>query len=1063
MAASSDPRSLLQALQDEIVQGSAGSAARACRLLDTAQVNGWLRLVEEHRVAGPGADSLLHLAALFHQGASAAGLLRALARLCPRLLAAQRDGEYRGQTALHITVSKGNLAGAAALLSEMDGLGEEEKEALLETRASGSKFVDTVMDGELALHVAGLTLNQAMVDLLLEHGARLDAVNSLGDTVLHALVRFAGRHPDRADKVVEMLNHLHARSCKKIRLGKEYVKSDGGVGFIGFEAAEGVGDQLSVWFLENNAGLTPLKLAAKVGAVTICSHILSLDGVYRLLDAHDGLFDTHLYDITELDPVTNRLWQAKRQKPKEFRQKGAVKSGPKESAKSSRSRVFPSGVKSNPKASSEHQSKEKSHSCWPVCCFPACCSLPQSVPEAQSVLEILSGVGATQAFILISTDVVRQIVKSKWHCLRGIYYIWMLAHLLFMVGLTFYAVYRPRVHTEDRYGNASDVFNVSSDSLSTSQRSFVRAWPWVSVTMSVLYLGFECVRTFCQRQAWHLRRLHHNGIYRLLLVAFSLFLIIDSLWYWFHSHDADSNVFLILALLTGGWFAAFFLRAWRKFSFFTILFQKVLVGDMFRFSIMILLELVAFSAAMYVAYLPTSSPPGLPEEFEDLWTSILTMFRLMLGLSDIEILSRAPAAWMAIGLYVLFVLLTYVLLLNSLIAMMSQTCALVSEDRDLQWHMQRLSVLLLLETLLPLRWRPLMGEYKACRRYSLKTGVPHQEGRYLKPVTSVQASYTDGKAILRRQNLVRTLGFGELTLKLAPANISTFSTSPLGHNTKGTIRRQGTLSSPQTFHPDLYNKLNSTFSEEEENIYMDQAENYNAYTTNKLGHESQTNSQTLIKQSSPQSPEQAAAFDERPTVNVIHSTPVTTRRRHNSERKNRRTQTESNKPLSRSYPDGMLRNQHHDPTTTRQEPSQTPVLHYLAVPGAPVLHPSNQLPNLHIGYMAPTAIDPLPQPIINGYSSHVVSNNFQPQAHPAHDNLQQERFLPHAYSAVDLRFLNNQPVPGLVPTVQQVNRSTTDQTISAPVYSQQGPSQAGHVTASPTVQFVDVNDLSTEA
>ncbi|RUS82082.1 hypothetical protein EGW08_010159, partial [Elysia chlorotica] len=485
-------------------------------------------------------------------------------------------GEYQGQTALHIVTSKGNLAGAAALLEEMDDLGKTD--ALLNTRAIGAKFAGTVMDGELALHVAALTINKAMVDLLLEHKARLDAVNSYGDTVLHALVKFAGRHPDRTEQVIEMLNHLHIKTCKRVNIAKQR-KGDSSENFYFLKPSEGVGDQLSVWFLENGFGLTPLKLAAYVGAGRICAHILSLDGVYRLLDTHDGLFDTHLYDITELDPVTNRFWQIKRRK----------------------------------EAGSESHDRTKTET-------------------RESV----------QAFCLISTNVVRQIVRSKWHWLRGIYYIWLIVHLSFMVGLTFYAIYRPRVETEDNsnlQSLASQPFNTSTSArytLSSAQRGLVKAWPWVSLAVSLMYIGLECIRTFCLCQSWHFRRLYHNGLYRFILVAFSLCLLLDSLWYWFGNHTADSNIILILALLMGVWFLTFFLRAWRKFSFFTILFQKVLMGDMFRFSIMILLELIAFSTAMYVAYLPTDNPPGLPEEFEDLWTSILTMFRLMLGLSDIE-------------------------------------------------------------------------------------------------------------------------------------------------------------------------------------------------------------------------------------------------------------------------------------------------------------------------------------------------------------------------------------------------------------------------------------------
>ncbi|KAK3802026.1 hypothetical protein RRG08_064619 [Elysia crispata] len=1058
MSFSGDPHRLLQTLQEEIVHGSPASAGMACRRLETAQVEGWLPLVEEYRLPGPE-DSLLHLAALFQQDQSAARLLRALVRLCPGLLVAQRGGEYLGQTALHIVISKGNLAGAAALLSEMDNFGK--RDTLLNIRAVGSKFAGTVMDGELALHVAALSLNKAMVDLLLEHNARLDTVNSLGDTVMHALVRFAGRHPDRTEQVIEMLDHLHIRTCKRVKIAKQY-KIDSSENLDFLKPAEGVGDQLSVWFVENNRGLTPLKLAAYVGAGRICSHILSLDGVYRLLDTHDGLFDTHLYDITELDPVTNRLWQIKRREttlpwPWKQEKKNQVKSETADSVSRSRSKIHPLDVNYERETSIENRDRKKSDmsSCF---CYAVCCCMSQSPTETQSVLEIICGVGASQAFCLISTNVVRQVVRSKWHRWRGMYYIWLAVHLLFMVGLTFYAIYRPRIENKengDQHSLAGQLSNDSIatlDSLSSAQRGLVKAWPWLSLVVSVLYIGLECIRTFCLCQAWHLRRLYHNGLYRLILVVFSSCLFLDSLWYWFGHHTAESNIFLILALLMGGWFLTFFLRAWRKFSFFTILFQKVLMGDMFRFSIMILLELLAFSVAMYVAYLPTSYPPGLPEEFEDIWTSILTMFRLMLGLSDVEILSKAPAPWMAVTLYVLFVLLTYVLLLNSLIAMMSQTCALVCEDPDLQWHMQRLSVLLMLETLLPLRFRPLIGQHKLCRRYSMETGLAHQEGRYLMPVTSVQANYTNGKAILRRQNLVRTMGFGELTLKLAPSHTHTYSSlSPgYGNDTKATIQRVGTITCPENFHTTLQGKLGYTFSEEQESIYLGQTGFYNnVFTPSKVDTEPSSDPQTPIKINEPQENKRAGIPHEK--ASAIHFTSPA-RRRHNSERKNRRTQTESDGPLSRSYPDGMLRNQHQV-----DNPHQRG-LHYLAVPSGP--HP-DQLQPFQIGYLAPANL--LQGAFINSFSNHAATNDIQVPTQNEPRNDVRQALLPLAYNGFDLRVPSNQPISDLVQNPQRASLSSTPHAIPVPLYSQQGPSQAKDMRSSSRVQFVDVNDLSTEA
>ena len=98
-----------------------------------------------------------------------------------------------------------------------------------------------------------------------------------------------------------------------------------------------------------------------------------------------------------------------------------------------------------------------------------------------------------------------------------------------------------------------------------------------------------------------------------------------------------------------------------------------------RFSTIFIPELVAFSVAMHITYLPTPGP--MPVEFETVGTTLMTMFKLMLGLSDVDVLYQAPEQWLAILLFVLYVVLTYSLMLNALIALMSNTCSIVSHNR----------------------------------------------------------------------------------------------------------------------------------------------------------------------------------------------------------------------------------------------------------------------------------------------------------------------------------------------------------------------------------------------
>nr|KAG5687027.1 hypothetical protein BaRGS_002400 [Batillaria attramentaria] len=294
-----------------------------------------------------------------------------------------------------------------------------------------------------------------------------------------------------------------------------------------------------------------------------------------------------------------------------------------------------------------------------------------------SILEIICETGRFEkALEMLSTYVVKSIIREKWRHYLPLFVIWFIAHVILMVFFTTYAVYKARII---RCQELQQLNTTGATGASSAEEAFVRGGAIVAVPVAVFLLFWEVVRRLWQKQPFKPRLIHHNGVYRILLVIFALSLLADSICYFANRAVPDNNHCLVLALLVGWWFMTFFLRPFRKFSFLTVMLQKVLLGDLLRFGVIILLVLLAFSVAMYITYLPTPGP--LPEEFEDMGVTLLTMFNLMLGLTEIQILYTAPYPWLAILLFVVFTLLVYLLMLNALIAMMSNTCSIVAQNR----------------------------------------------------------------------------------------------------------------------------------------------------------------------------------------------------------------------------------------------------------------------------------------------------------------------------------------------------------------------------------------------
>ena len=650
-------------------------------------------------------ETLLHLAAKFHNNGV---MVEKLISLCPKLLTATRSDKYEGQTALHIAISKENQEAVEVMVWH------PEKHHLLSIPATGSRFPHTVMMGELPLSVAATTFNEDIVLELIHAGARTIAQNSYGDTVFHSLVKFSALHSGNEGNVILMMeilnNTLAKRSCDKI----ETIQN------VPFEET----DPVAIWLLANYEHLTPLQLAGKLGQVEVFNFILNLEGVYCRLDRHDGLFDINLYDITEIDGVAMQIWFIKNRKTK------------------STSKIFPQNTCSDIAEVNKNQTRFNRMA---------------DPKDFQSVLERISKIEVHKTFAFLLLPVIRSIIKDKWSLYRWYYYAWAVFHLTHMSMMMWYAIERTKLTNISTSQNSSQDSDVPITSRpSQVMENFVNVFTNFSILVPVLYLLFEFRRRLLQNQQFLLCKIHHNGTYRLLLILFSVTAITDAVWY---KIQPGYDYFLIISILIGCWFLTFFLRAFKKFSFFTVMIQKIILSDLFRFSIIISLELVSFTAMIYLQFV-TSKPP-VPE-FQTYRISLLTLFNLMLGLSDISILNDARDPWLAVSLFVTFALLTYVLMINALIAMMSQTCALVSSNKHTQWQLQRLSIILFTEnTILPFM-RKCCGQAKFVKHFDIKQKTMIQEERYFLEMDSLQMSYSKGEAILARRDLANTSRFGDV-------------------------------------------------------------------------------------------------------------------------------------------------------------------------------------------------------------------------------------------------------------------------------------------------------------
>lgn len=645
-------------------------------------------------------ETILHVAV---KARATADIVSRLVDLCPVLLLQAREGSetYRGQTALHIAITQGDIEVTQFLLTKAEILGQVRKTNLLHQRATGSKFVNTVMMGELPLSVAALKLNITVIDVLLKHGADLSEQNSTGDNICHSLIRYAHLYPEKESEIMKVFDHISKLSvlgmvCKAdVKVIESMTRGDLERRYV------------HIWLMEDVDGLNPLKLSAKLGQQLIFKYIMELKGVYCYTNSEDGLFDVKLYDVTDIDFVSELKL----------------------------SHIIP--VAFDPLKSSMKSAALEKTSKSP--CVPT--------------LEMIFNSDASVVFKFIQFSPLRYVINRKWEYYKWFYLLWGVLHVLFIVGYSVYAVERSKL--------PRPIFNgpVSQKYLNQIHNSgYIIFYLVLSLVVASVYLIQEIVRITRRRMPWtwsHIMNCYHNGPFRLVLILFSICVIADFIW---RMTDPNyDNYLLVCAMILGWYFLVFFLRALRQFSFFTVMIQKVLVGDMFRFSIIIGMELVAFTTAVFIAFQGTITSDN-SNTLEHYGQLMVLMFKMMFGLTSLDVLFEARQPWFAVCLYTAFVLLTYVLMVNSLIAMMSNTCSMVSQNREVQWRVQQLSIILFFESILPSYCLRLVGHPRQSEWYDATTGQYVKKERHFMEVRSLM-EVTRSKSRLRmnQETMIETI------------------------------------------------------------------------------------------------------------------------------------------------------------------------------------------------------------------------------------------------------------------------------------------------------------------
>ncbi|XP_060768846.1 transient receptor potential cation channel subfamily V member 1-like [Neoarius graeffei] len=560
------------------------------------------------------------------------GIAERLKHLDKLVNAAYTDDYYEGQTALHIAIERRNKYFTKLLI---------QKGANVHAKACGTFFQPLSETcfyfGELPLSLAACTNQKDMVDLLMDK-ADVRYTDTLGNTVLHALVMVADNSPENTDFVKSMYDHI---------LTKDAVKNP---------------EEKKLEDIENDEGFTSIKLAAKLGKIGLFEHILHREFhedecrhlSRKFTEWAYGPVHASLYDLDSVDTY-----------------------------------------------------------------------------EPNSVLEIVVyGTEIPNRLNMLQIEPLNQLLEDKWN--RFAYRIFLVKFIFYLMYLTiFTAVSYNRPEGKPPFSMAT---YVEENGAGIIPYGYLTLAGEVIMTIGSLYF-FVTVLVDIKKKRPSLKTLLEDGYSEVLfLFQAVLFLICVGLYF---NGKLEYLAFLVLSVALCWINLLYFSRGTQHMGIYSVMIQRMILGDILRFLFVYMVFLFGFSAAVVTLLKSDSQVPNNSTKGRSLFSNFETgttegckkptfktiafttmeLFKFTIGMGDLEFTEDYEYKHVFYVLLISYIVLTYILLLNMLIALMSKTVEKMSKESTSIWKLQRAITILDLE------------RYACCLKAKLRSGVKRNLGK----------------------------------------------------------------------------------------------------------------------------------------------------------------------------------------------------------------------------------------------------------------------------------------------------------------------------------------------
>uniref|UniRef100_A0A8C3ASV5 Transient receptor potential cation channel, subfamily V, member 6 n=1 Tax=Cyclopterus lumpus TaxID=8103 RepID=A0A8C3ASV5_CYCLU len=331
--------------------------------------------------------------------------------------------------------------------------------------------------------------------------------------------------------------------------------------------------------------------------------------------------------------------------------------------------------------------------------------------DNMSVMELIVGSHQREARRILEVTPVRQLVSLKWNLYGKHYFrLLLLLYLLYIGTFTLCCAYRPLKDAPENYTQSEmdktiRVQKTLQESYVTHKDNLRLAGEIISILGAFVILLLEIPDILRVGAKRYFGQTALGGPFHVILISYACLVVLLCV---FRACEVQGEAVVMAVCLVLGWCnVMFFARGFEMLGPYVIMIQKIIFGDLTKFMWLSFIVLIGFSTSLWMVYM-TQAPDSIPA-YRSFPVTLFSQFELSVGLIDLPVDHTIDTPPIVHVLHCTFSVVSYILLLNLLIAMMSDTHWRVAQERDELWTTQVVATTLMLERRLPRCLWPRLG------------------------------------------------------------------------------------------------------------------------------------------------------------------------------------------------------------------------------------------------------------------------------------------------------------------------------------------------------------------